>query len=243
MTIPDNLAKKIESFIAIRSKSEGGYSPVSNKDIQDLSSILQSLIEAKYEEDPDGDLPISYQLIDRTKYQTSPYSPMPHTHRLGGDLNALRSALRSAQTNVNIARDNLDQVMRAIEYGVFEPMEKGLAVTVGKNTYERHNSLVDYKPLAEAAKASLEEYLTSHSLVNLSNYDEKIKWQNDASKFISEKLNSPVEITANRYSKSAGKVAVYLTLVGLGTPEKTQRGTGILVNDPFPLPKKSGPSP
>lgn len=241
MTIPDKLVKKIESFISTRSQSNGGYAPVSNKDLQDLSSILHSLIEAKYEEDPDGDLPISYQLTDRTKYQTSPFSPMPHIHRLGDDANALRSALRSAQTNVNIARDNFDQVMRAIEYRVFEPMEKGLPVTVGTNTYERHNNLVDYKPLTEAAKANLEEYLISNPLVNLSNYDEKIKWQGDASKFISEKLNSPVEITANRYSKAAGKVAIYLTLVGLGTPEKNR--TAILANDPFPLPKKTGPTP
>lgn len=50
------LRSKIERFLVRKRKSTGGYAEVQPVDIKQLYSIIQELIEAKFEKDPDGDL-------------------------------------------------------------------------------------------------------------------------------------------------------------------------------------------
>lgn len=60
-----DIRNKIDSFLAERRKSEGGYALITDQDVKDLSGIIRGLIELKCERDPDGDLPIQFALCNR----------------------------------------------------------------------------------------------------------------------------------------------------------------------------------
>lgn len=73
----------LEAFLCPQEKrkSTGGYAPVEDGDMNDLAQILRMLIERKWETDPDGDRPVDWELIDRTKYEPMPYRrQIPYRH-------------------------------------------------------------------------------------------------------------------------------------------------------------------
>jgi hypothetical protein len=58
----------LNKFIADRIESEdGGYASVSREDLSMLSDLVYRIIELKWGRDCDSDLPVGYQLIDRSK--------------------------------------------------------------------------------------------------------------------------------------------------------------------------------
>ncbi len=59
-------------------KSDGGYAPVSGGDFQELEEIICALIRARWEIDPDGDLPVEVTLVNRTTHQRLHYRPVPY---------------------------------------------------------------------------------------------------------------------------------------------------------------------
>lgn len=85
MALPKKLQAKIEKFLAGKKKSAGGWAPVDEGEIEELENIVYALIEAKYEKDPDGDLPVSAHLTDRTRFKLPVILPIPHTSRNGPD--------------------------------------------------------------------------------------------------------------------------------------------------------------
>lgn len=73
------LAKKIEAYLATRVKSQNGdWAEVTDKDLNTLYEIISGLIHAKYAPDADGDIPIEFRLIDRTKTRRLNYRPVPY---------------------------------------------------------------------------------------------------------------------------------------------------------------------
>lgn len=75
------LMKKIDDFMKDKRKSNGGYAEVRDKDIIKLSEIIREICEAKYEKDPDGDIPINWDILDRTKYEPLDLLQVPYSHK------------------------------------------------------------------------------------------------------------------------------------------------------------------
>ena len=79
---PKELVALIEKFLAERTESEdSGYAKVTYEDMKHLSNIVYKVIEAKWGRDADGDLPVNYDLIDRTRYQRLWWTKVPYHHK------------------------------------------------------------------------------------------------------------------------------------------------------------------
>ena len=77
------LLAKIESFLTTRSLSDGGWAPVSKEDFDSLDEIFSELIDAKWGADPDGDRPINFKLIDRTRFEPDHFDLYPYIPLMG----------------------------------------------------------------------------------------------------------------------------------------------------------------
>jgi hypothetical protein len=66
----------IENFLSERRESNGQYEEVTQSDIYYLGQILAELISAKWERDPDGDLPIETMILDKTRFEMPPFEPI-----------------------------------------------------------------------------------------------------------------------------------------------------------------------
>lgn len=126
----------ITAFLDARSKSDGGFSPVGPKDIEQLDEIIGGLVALKYETDPDGDHPIRWQLCDWTRFEPSHFELIPRTTSrairvAGGDaLKSYEDALDVAIGNLKSAADRVDVLQRCRR----EVQRRSTAVTPGKTS-------------------------------------------------------------------------------------------------------------
>ena len=58
--------------------SEGGYAKVSDSDFGELADLIRVLIQARWGEDEDGDLPIEFTLVNRTTHYRLRFRPVPY---------------------------------------------------------------------------------------------------------------------------------------------------------------------
>lgn len=110
--IPGKLQTLIELFLSERRESDGGWAPVTKKDFDCLVAILGTLIAEKWAPDPDGDRPINYKLIDRTRFEPEHYFSLPYLHNIEKDPVAMEEYIDLAATNVKIALERLDLVLK-----------------------------------------------------------------------------------------------------------------------------------
>lgn len=78
--IPEELRQQLEAFLSERRESDGGYAEVRRGDVSELDQVLRSIIKAKFEADPDGDHPVDFWLIDRTRYESVHFREVPYGH-------------------------------------------------------------------------------------------------------------------------------------------------------------------
>lgn len=94
----------IEEFLKIKSCSDGGYAPVGLNDIVLLRNILKSILDLKYERDADGDLPVGFILIDKTKERFPPFEAIKH------DASSLKK-LSDTRYNADVANQELSRII------------------------------------------------------------------------------------------------------------------------------------
>jgi len=93
MTDISKLTARITAFLAQgKTPSDGGFAAVTTDELEELNGIIGDLIAAKYAVDPDGDLPVEFQLTDRTRYERPfnvviPYSHKPYANYSEQELN------------------------------------------------------------------------------------------------------------------------------------------------------------
>lgn len=79
----NELVKMIDSFLEKRGFSkDGGWAEVESDDICGLIDIVYLLLELKYECDADGDLPVNFQLINRTEYLSVSRLLLPYPEKV-----------------------------------------------------------------------------------------------------------------------------------------------------------------
>lgn len=107
------LLARVEAFVGDVSFSApgGGWAPVAEGAIDELSGILKDVIACKYQTDADGDVPVEFHLIDRTRFQRPHYFLIPYTHRAKTSAE-YETALANAITNMTIAANALDVLHR-----------------------------------------------------------------------------------------------------------------------------------
>lgn len=216
MALPASLNQKIEDFLATRSKSDGGFAPVGEKDIELLGGILHGLIKAKYQKDPDGDLPVSFQLVDRTRYQGSYFSPVPHLphgHDECVDMEALLRVLRISNGNLATAQDQVNRAMRAIEFGAVENMNKGMPVSFGERSYEVALPGDDRSVAVNAAKDHTVAYLNEYPPVGMDDFSTRQAWETAANEAISERLGAAVGVQVRPSRKHEDKLLVVVSML------------------------------
>lgn len=102
MKVPEELSKNIKKFLKERRVSSGGgWAPVTDDDMDLFHEIISGLIEAKWGQDADGDRPMQYKLIDRTKYRPMHYFSVPYGHRDG----CREEEFDNAMTNLSMAME------------------------------------------------------------------------------------------------------------------------------------------
>jgi predicted RNA-binding Zn-ribbon protein involved in translation (DUF1610 family) len=107
------LSGLIDKFLAEKRVSDGGLAPVTEEDIVQLHVILNRIIRMKWGADPDGDWPINWQLIDRTRFEPMHYRPVPYEHEAEGVARLER--LNIVLLNANIANRELDVTLRILQ--------------------------------------------------------------------------------------------------------------------------------
>lgn len=109
------LQEKIDAFLTTKRKTSGGYAPVTGKDLDQLLGIIQYLFEAKWERDPDGDLPLEFKLIDRTRFEPMHFMPVPYMG-LKSSPEQMEAALEMHIFNLNIAHERFSGAYRILEH-------------------------------------------------------------------------------------------------------------------------------
>lgn len=108
------LEKKIDKWLAERRKSEGGgWAAITDADINGLYEIIYSLVEAKCQKDADGDTPIQVKIIDRTRYESMHYRPIPYIHEAKTD-DQQQDILLTLVGNLSTATDRVQDFLRFV---------------------------------------------------------------------------------------------------------------------------------
>lgn len=107
------LNKLVDKFLAERRVSDGGWAPVTERDLEQLCAIIDRIIRAKWGKDSDGDLPVEWWLIDRTRFQRMHYAPVPYGDEAKDELALER--LNLVLMNANIANRELDVTLRILQ--------------------------------------------------------------------------------------------------------------------------------
>jgi acyl-CoA-binding protein len=216
MALPSSLLDRITAFLATPSPSQdGGYALVDEADMGQLADILRELIAAKYEADVDGDRPVSFQLVDRTRYQWQPFMMLRHLGRrdAGHDLLAIQANLRQAMCNLSLAQHQVEAVQHHWDANVVAPMTEGLPVFVGRQAYVQHVPARDDAALKTEVTLELEEHLAGQSLRELlDNATFQASWVEQVTQALKEKIKMPVivRLYRSRRDPSQGVVSVEL---------------------------------
>ena len=103
MSVNDDINRLVKQFLKDRRQSNGGWAEVTDDDMRQLSQIIDLLIEAKSELDPDGDQTIEYILVNRRVERMSPFYPIEYNDKNPGG---------HAYANLRIAQEEFDTFMR-----------------------------------------------------------------------------------------------------------------------------------
>jgi hypothetical protein len=194
MSKKDTLFKRIDAFLAEKKKSNGGYAPVTDQEMQQLRDIFDRLVALKYEQDPDGDLPVDAILVDRTRFEKPLYLPIRHTHKAVDGMSELELHQEAADRYSSIAQwatSRVQQSLKAVSYLLGQATKGQLPLTLGGNRYV-------VKPPAglrvEDAKLALQgiamkAYLKEPCPVD---FDKRNKWAQEIAEAATKKLGCVV---------------------------------------------------
>jgi hypothetical protein len=108
-----DVENKLATFLDApqRKSVRGGFADVPAGDSEELDGLILALIKYRYESDPDGDRPISWQFCDRTKQQPHSFLLLDRDDEM--EEAALEKNLDNAVTNMSMAASALDRIQQA----------------------------------------------------------------------------------------------------------------------------------
>lgn len=104
----------LDEFLNNYCKSDGGgYAPFTTEDQATLVELLRKIREVKFEVDSDGDLPLEFKIINRTKSEPMHFFVLPYLHQQ--DRKGIIEYLTLANTNMQIAADIVRHATHAMQ--------------------------------------------------------------------------------------------------------------------------------
>ena len=138
MALPKKLQAQIENFLKDKKKSTGGWAPVDDDEIEALETIIGALISLKYEKDPDGDLPVSAHLTDRTRFKLPFILPIPHTvscNQQVADLSVLHDAIGRHMSMAASNSESAKSLMQVLQLEIHQAASSDSAVKLAGTEY------------------------------------------------------------------------------------------------------------
>jgi len=123
MTPQNSPAELLKEFLSEhRESKDSGFAPVTEQDMQQLYELMHAIVTAKWSPDCDGDRPINFDIIDRTRFEPMHWAKTPYRHhaecmenRMAAN-RLLEDILDSCVTNVRTAAARLDTEIRVRQY-------------------------------------------------------------------------------------------------------------------------------
>ena len=101
----DMLQDDIGNFLERHKGTVGtGYAEVTSEEIRELQTLIYRIIEAKWARDVDGDLPVEFEIIDRTLYWHSSFLPVPYENGFDSMLTNLEIAASRVRGEMSVRR-------------------------------------------------------------------------------------------------------------------------------------------
>jgi len=108
-----HLTNLIGHFLKDRRESDGGFAKITQGDINLLYEIVELLVERKCERDPDGDMPIEFEIVNRRTHEPMHYGPVPYRDGTEDrDSVPFIEMVQVLQMNLNIAASRLDTELK-----------------------------------------------------------------------------------------------------------------------------------
>lgn len=113
--------KALDAFLKEGRESKGGdWAAFTTNDELDLYVLMDAIAKAKFEEDSDGDRPLSYKMVNRTHQQPLYYTPLPYLYKAKTLLD-IQKYMRLASMNLNIATEDMRALNATFEDFSREP--------------------------------------------------------------------------------------------------------------------------
>lgn len=110
---------KLDAFLKTPRMSEnGGWSKVEDQDMEDLTEIIQLLIDMKFERDGENDPSVEFDLVDRNKYERMHFVPVPYSAWKSRDKDGATEfqVLEAAELNVAVAMERFKSAFKMFQY-------------------------------------------------------------------------------------------------------------------------------
>lgn len=112
----EKLLERISKFLEERKESDcDGWAPVAFEEMKDLCGIVEDMIRMKWEADADGDVPVEFDLVDRTRFERSHFRPQPYEHK-AETLDAKDDCLDIALLNMHMAVDKVNTLWKIRQF-------------------------------------------------------------------------------------------------------------------------------
>ena len=108
--------ERLRQFVAQRSESEGGWAPVGPEDLPTFLDIMYDILHLKYEMDPDGDIPVTVRLRDRTKNEPNNFGDLPHLDSDAAPIEDLLYYMSTANMNLAMAQEQVNRAYRMFDW-------------------------------------------------------------------------------------------------------------------------------
>jgi hypothetical protein len=108
------LHDKLDEFLEHRRLSSGGYAEITSQDVVDLNHLISDVIKAKCQSDPDGDYPIDFKIIDRTKFEPMHFFPVEYDHDKTKEKR--QEILEDHLSNLSIAMSRVDTAIKVSKF-------------------------------------------------------------------------------------------------------------------------------
>lgn len=114
----------LRKLLVTRSESEdGGYAAVDPVDMGLLIEVVYAVIAAKWDEDVDGDLPVTLRLVDLTRYHILSSLPVPYLHK-ARDPKEFLYIMRIAAGNASQAMKEYQDIQRDVYERFLDQLSK-----------------------------------------------------------------------------------------------------------------------
>jgi hypothetical protein len=111
----EHLHARMSSWLNNVRMSTGGWAEITEDDVDELWYLVDGLIHLKCDSDPDGDVPIDFLLVDRTKNERMCFRPVPY----GNDEDTEEERFHIIEKNwfnAHHAIDKLDDAMKEYKF-------------------------------------------------------------------------------------------------------------------------------